>query len=249
MKKTIRILSLLMAAVFVLTCGSGVLAQESKIEGPGYDSPEEALLAYAEALKAGDIDGMLSTFCVETYCENYEMEDYLEILTMASPGTSIYVSADGDPFLERLNREIRQDEIVDNIIRQVRSAALLGTDYEEFITNFRVEFTEETDAAGFLALLRDTTPFSTMSIGDIVTMEVLTGQSLKGNRLVQLTRARAGADELACSAVRLQIMGENWLLTMDAVRYGDKRYNMNSTGLLWNMLGIAMTTVDRKSVV
>ena len=41
-------------------------AYGGSLEGPGYDSPEEAVTAYLEAMKNGDARGMLSTFAIET---------------------------------------------------------------------------------------------------------------------------------------------------------------------------------------
>ena len=41
-----------------------------RLEGNGYDSPEDAVLAYIEALNRGDVGGMLSTFALESYVEH-----------------------------------------------------------------------------------------------------------------------------------------------------------------------------------
>ena len=40
-----------------------------RFEGEGYESPEEAVAAYLEAMRNGDVAGMLSTFAIETYVE------------------------------------------------------------------------------------------------------------------------------------------------------------------------------------
>ena len=39
-------------------------------EGPGFDSPEDAALAYIEAFNAGDVQGMISTFAIEIFCSS-----------------------------------------------------------------------------------------------------------------------------------------------------------------------------------
>lgn len=44
-----------------------------KMEGEGFDTPEEAMEAYIRAFAANDIDGMIAAFAVETYAENYNV--------------------------------------------------------------------------------------------------------------------------------------------------------------------------------
>lgn len=46
-------------------------------EGSGFDSPEEAVTAYLEAMQEGDVQGMLSTFAIETYVDNVDAQTYL----------------------------------------------------------------------------------------------------------------------------------------------------------------------------
>ena len=56
------------------------------MEGPGYDSPEEAVTAYLEAMKKGDARGMLSTFAIETYVAEMDAQAYLERMWAFTPG-------------------------------------------------------------------------------------------------------------------------------------------------------------------
>ena len=68
-------------AAGVLQFRSGAEPTAVKVEGPGYTSAEEAARAYAEALKAGDLNAMLSTFAVESYVEHFDMAAYIEDVT------------------------------------------------------------------------------------------------------------------------------------------------------------------------
>ena len=63
MKKILTFLLALALCAGLCACGAG------KVEGRGYGSPEEAVLAYAEALQAGDVKKILKTFAIETYVE------------------------------------------------------------------------------------------------------------------------------------------------------------------------------------
>ncbi len=53
-------------------------AGRDRIESEGFDTPEEAVTAYLEGLKARDTEQMLSTFSVESYAQNFNMQAYLE---------------------------------------------------------------------------------------------------------------------------------------------------------------------------
>ena len=50
----------------------------TKLEGPGFDSPEEAVLAYIDAMNRGDVRSMLSTFAFETYTAHADPTVYLD---------------------------------------------------------------------------------------------------------------------------------------------------------------------------
>ena len=47
-----------------------------KLEGTGYDSPEKAVEAYVNYLKEGNLKGIISTFAVESYVDNYDMTEH-----------------------------------------------------------------------------------------------------------------------------------------------------------------------------
>ena len=67
MKKPIVFLLILALACSFLPFAA---AESGRLEGAGYDTPEEALLAYIDALNRGDVGGMLSTFALESYVEH-----------------------------------------------------------------------------------------------------------------------------------------------------------------------------------
>ena len=79
MKKISAILLAIALSITLCACGS------RKVEGNGYNSPEEALLAYAEALKTGNVDNILSTFAVETYVERFDLAEYWDNIGTVHP--------------------------------------------------------------------------------------------------------------------------------------------------------------------
>ncbi|MBP5763128.1 MAG: hypothetical protein J6W48_09170, partial [Lachnospiraceae bacterium] len=66
------------AIVLVLTKMKDGFGKTAKLEGDGYETPEEAVTAYAEYLQAGDFDGILSTFAMESFEENYSVEEFYD---------------------------------------------------------------------------------------------------------------------------------------------------------------------------
>ena len=70
------LLGALSAGVIVLVLFLTGVFGLSKYEGSGYDTPEEAVEAYLEALKEGDTEAMLATFAIETAVDNVSFEDY-----------------------------------------------------------------------------------------------------------------------------------------------------------------------------
>ena len=54
-------------------------------ECEGFDTPEEAITAFCEALKEYDFEKALSTFALESYCENYDYAGFIERLRAFQP--------------------------------------------------------------------------------------------------------------------------------------------------------------------
>lgn len=82
---------------------------DDTVEGPGYDTADAALEAYIAALNQGDIDGMIATFAIESYVDNFDTKAHIERLKSFSPLNpfySVYELADGSEF----DRDIRIKE-------------------------------------------------------------------------------------------------------------------------------------------
>lgn len=73
---SVIVVSFFMLEKLNLTKGIPAFAEEStdaQVQGGGYDSAEEAVRAYVNALNRKDYDAMLSTFAVESYVEHYDL--------------------------------------------------------------------------------------------------------------------------------------------------------------------------------
>ncbi len=90
---------LILAAVFTIA-----FAEEGsvkRLEGEGFSSPEDAVLAYIEALNRGDVGGMLSTFAMESLVGNLDTSLYLERQGVFTPA-SVY----GVPMVDDYTRSL-----------------------------------------------------------------------------------------------------------------------------------------------
>lgn len=88
-----------------------------KIEGDGFDSPEEAVNAYIKALNDGDIDGMLATYAIESYVDNFDTKAQIEKIACFIPAYSFnytYEFSDGSVFDRNIRIKERQAYIMRN---------------------------------------------------------------------------------------------------------------------------------------
>ena len=49
-----------------------------KVEGDGYDSPEEAAIAFLNALRNDDLEAMIRPWAIESYVDNYRLDLYAD---------------------------------------------------------------------------------------------------------------------------------------------------------------------------
>ena len=101
-KLLICLLALLLAAVPALgkdlpswVTDGGDAAREP-LEGPGFGSAEEAVTAYLEAMKNGDLEGMLATFAIETYVAEMDAQADLERMGVFQPSYGMRLPLGGD---------------------------------------------------------------------------------------------------------------------------------------------------------
>ena len=109
--------TVLVVAALYFTLGIG---DNSKIEGSGYVSAEDAVSAYLEAFKSTDVEAMISTFAVETYVDNYSLETDVERVrayTLTLPQSF----PSNNQFTTGLNIQRRQSQISDSIRFQYMS--------------------------------------------------------------------------------------------------------------------------------
>lgn len=213
-------------------------------EGPGFDSPEDAALAYIEAFNAGDVQGMISTFAIETYVDHVDRQATIERFRASNSGIQ-----DSCPMPTPYVRDLMVSERCGNIATQLYRQYLLFAMPEEYRDNpYRpVSFTSgdrSQEISNFLSAF-DSSPVNEW-IGNIVFVEFVPPEELtdyfmdeRNQENLNRMMACTGCDELAEIVVHIQINGKDYYQCLECARYGDRWYVQNLGGNIGALLNMS----------
>lgn len=213
---------------------------DERLEGEGFASAEEAVTAYLEAMKSGDVAGMLSTFAIETYVENVNAQAYLWRFRAFVPMGSLPLPLGGE-YQRQAAAASRYAVLADALYTQILALSWPEA-YGEF-DGRAVTFAEEEDVEAFLAEMA-ASDFEA-GLREMEFIEFVSPAELSENYLSQNTlRSIAGladaygCDQLVDVAARIDIGGEEYCQFMQCARYGDRWYNLTQGGYLSNLMGV-----------
>ena len=217
-------------------------------EGLGFDSPEDAALAYIEAFNAGDVQGMISTFAIETYVDHVDraaMMNRLYAFAINMQDTNPMPT----PYVRDLMVSERYGDIAQQLRYQYFSYAMpeaYGDDIGKpvrFMSDDRAQEIQD-----FLGAF-DSSPVNEW-IGNIafvgfvppeeVVGEIFMDERNQGN--IKKLAACLGCDEIAEIVVHIQINGKDYYQFLECARYGDRWYVQSLMGNAPNLLGISSYT-------
>lgn len=216
-------------------------------EGEGFDTPEEAVLAYINAMQANDVDGIISTFAIETMVENIDVYTVVSRLLSANLSTWPTVPAD-NTYAKQLLVSKAYGDIVNNLYYQYVVYTASGTEYAEgFLSGSPIRFgsnNREEQIDDYISAMnsdRFSTALQTCSFVEWLNPADLYEyyESESCQKSISKYTQQYGADELALLCARLNINGKDWLLTMDCARYGNTWYNLKSNGYMAAFLGLS----------
>lgn len=245
--KNIRLMGtalLLGGLVFVSGC-SGTSAsakgKESRVEAAGFDTPEEALETYLGFMKEADISGMLSTYAVETYIENYDFEAQMKRVRSYHFWQGVRLP-NVNEFAVSINIERRRSSIVESILNQ--SMVFADFDYDLTAPVILKEDSDiETFCEYYWEVLEDI-DFNAIEVLGLVNPADLaeTYDSAQNRKNINVIAKVMGADKMESVAVVLQISNQKYLLCCDAAKYGDRWYLVNPGGNIGAHVGISVGT-------
>ena len=225
--------------------------QQTTIEGEGFTSPEEAILAYAKALKAQDLKAMMSCFAIESYVANYNMPDEFERIGAVMPNIiwSEPIAPTESEFMSDLNIEKRRSAVVNVIMKQLLALSYYngGKEYDGASTVMSGsvfsynELTEQERYSDSQYTMKALQNIPELEVGQILQPYELQEQYLSSANLQNLRSGSSiyRAEGIKSTAIQLNINGSPYLLSMDAIRYNGKWYlNSKNSGNLAALLGI-----------
>ncbi len=212
--------------------GSPAPAAGARLEGDGFGSPEEAVLAYLEAMNRGDVPGMLSTFALETWAEHADPLFYIEMLGAFSPDKN-----DCLPCSDDYGRSLVACARAGSLSRSLLSAWVSYAG--DFIQNIPLRTNDEIPAV--LDQFRNS-PLSSIAGNVSFTGWLDPLSATKGflaspqyGATTVSDMILSGADDEALVTAQFTVCGYPAVLPMRCVRYGDRWYNDSPGGLVADM--------------
>lgn len=238
-----KILAILLAICTLLTlCGCSSSGNNgTKIEGNGYKSAEKAALAYAEALRSGDVRKILSTFAMETYVDSMDMEEYLY-------ASGHYVYSMGLVSSDDYAKEIRLSQRQYDITRML---GYLYINYTEFGFTENMMPVSSRDMKPYDEFIEAMTVedwdniLGKMKIGDVLTLgEVLPDEDMEemDDRLKAIAK-QYGCDNVVPLAVEVTLDGVEYYLCVNVANYDGTWYNFQLGGLIATLLRADPTSI------
>ena len=235
---------------FCMECGAArprVSTPETEFmcEGAGFDSPYDAVQSYIDALNAGDVSAMLSTFAIETYVDNMDAAEAIDRIRSINASAYYTVPVVG-PYIRGILIERRRDEISKFLYYSWLYYTTVGTDFSDLGKMSPMAVNDQDALDRYLDVMQ-TSPVETWP-GHISVTAIYTPEDIRSSvpaayfseqtqKNMEKQRLSCGADELAERVAMLDIDGSNAIQFMSCVRYGDRWYNRTPMSILAMIAG------------
>lgn len=224
--------------VSVDTSGSVVTS-----EGGGFDTPEEAAIAYVEALRDQDLTAMREVFAIESYVEACDYSATLEHIGAHQPFGRHCSFPDEAPVGQQANLGARHIEVTEFVVMP-----LIGHVSDAYFNDGVSVLFEDADA------VREFQDETSADFADYPFARVQNIQTAAPGELydrydsersmdyVEMVAQRvglSGADYVEV-AVTFDLDGEEWVFAPSVGRYNDRWYLVSPRGTLGSLLGFAL---------
>ena len=208
----------------VLEDGTRAVSGETagRLEGEGFASPEEAVMAYIEAMNRGDVRGMLSTFAFESLTERADTWACLDRTGYFS--AKMIEGADVpyiNEYIRSLSAYVRYGKVTSTLLGYYMKTATW--------TDAPMQLKEPEDVTAFLEQIRQSPLYELAGNVEFdiwLDPEILTDGVILGQGALANSAAVYGGDDITEVAALIRIKGRNALQTMQCIRYGDRWYNL-----------------------
>ena len=219
-------------------------ADQMTYEGPGWDTPEDAVRYYLEGLKEQDLGKMIGAYAVETYIDHFDLRAMLTRMGAYTPGMTPRLPSAGD-LLRAINIEARKNEIVHSIQFQMTSICLPEHDFSRSIPFARDTIDEEVEAfVGGLEKAFGAIDFGTLNVLLFVPPEFISELYASESNQENIKRqiAPTGADEARSVVAVFAVGSKACVLFCDVMRYEDRWFMLRAQGNIGNLLGLSWDT-------
>ena len=228
----------LLAMLMILILLAPAALAEINHENEGYDSPAAAVEAYVEALNRGDVDDMISTFAIETFVDRCDAEAAMQYFQSINPMLLAVVPADS-AYVRSLLINARQAQIANRLFQQYIhiSAQLDNVSVPLQDSAARREMLDRFGSSPANAWKGN------VKLAGWVNPALLSDNIVNPVNMVSamLQSAYFDPDDLAWEVAHIKLAGEDALLLMQCVKYGDRWFNEELSGMLGAVLGIPVT--------
>ena len=211
-----------------------------RLEGPGFDTPEAAVICYMEGLKNLDFGQMLSAFAWETQASHYSFDAYYQRIKAYSPATKPRMPAVNDFMVEANMYELRSAQI--DLIYRSLETYILGSDAPQGMT---IVLKEQADIDAFMGKFDNgrLEKLSRLSSIRFVSPDTVTGNkfSMEKNQQNFMRQTAVYGAEKVVNVVGIASVGDETLYCFPTVaRYGGRWYLVSVSSMTANILGIGM---------
>ncbi len=234
-------------ALFCGSCGTRLretpVARAGQLEGPGFDTPEEAVTCFLEGLRDLDMEKMLSVFAWETWEEHFDLKAVYLRLGSYNPNTfTSYGMPDPDHAFGSVNLHLRRAYMTTVVFRSILAYMV---DFDDEMFYMTVVLPKEDPDGGIDALYEQFGPrkvqkLSLLSNVRFLSPDLVTDRYSLDRNLQSREKQYAvfGADECTTVVSLYDMDGETYYFSAVAARYGDRWYLVDLRSQLDDIIGM-----------
>ena len=222
-------------------------------ENEGYDTPEDAVWAFADALKAQDVEKMISTFSIESFNDHYDFDFQVKRMDSIEWNSYKYypVPENEVSLIRQYNLSLRKERIIQELNRFFEEMAF-GEEYEEIVFRNNYSETSSEEVSRYLDSLRDNVPeYSEMTIIGVYFPSEMENRfnidatlyekydSESNKTYLDSRRITYGAENLCDLVLVFELDGEQWLLCPGVVSYEGRWRIVSLKGTFSELFGLS----------
>ncbi len=208
-------------------------------EGKGFDSPEEAVQAYAEAFAKKDIYEMYSCCAIESYVDHYDYEAELERLK------SYQSNYFGGPMMTSDDKATRQMDIEERkaqLITQINRGFIRASlPYDSpVLLGLTLSVGEDGDyaATDIVKMLRGAGAIKSIKVKEVLPGTHWMKDEPSNYATIIEASEKVFGGEIESLGVKLDVDGVDWILFLDTIKYDDNWYCLRVHGIAASYYGV-----------